>query len=149
MIVGKVQRVKEKTTSYGVMYDIQVQDQWYGCGKKHPGCNEGDMVKFNTRQNGNFTNVQGAVTVMEEATQSQQTGGQSAQPSGPNTQQRIEYQNSRNVAVALLPHLIGAMGDLAKPASAEEVLALLRDTTNVLFEDTLRLDEILANIEGE
>ena len=142
-VIGKVQRVKEKSTSFGTMYDIQVEGKWYGCGKQKPDCNEGDLVKFSTRQNGNYTNVQGSVEVMERGTSAPQSH------SGPSSdrQQRIEYQNSRNVAAAILPSLIAAMPEEARPTSPEDVMALLRDVAWDLMDDMAALDEALAGRE--
>lgn len=150
MIVGKVQRIKEKSTRVGTMYDIQVDGVWYGCGKIRPDCNEGDLVKFTSRQNGNFNNVQGGVEVLERGSPSAPSASGSGHfPPNDSRQNRIEFQNSRNVAAALLPSILSVLQQSsAHPKTAEEVMALFRDVTWDLMGDMEALDEMLADREA-
>ena len=60
--MSKVTGVVEKlhtvgTNNGGTAYNIVVDDVWYGCGFKSPGCNEGDTVSFSFTTRGNFKNV--------------------------------------------------------------------------------------------
>ncbi len=57
-IAGFVTDIKEKTTSVGPMYDLQVNGDYYGHGKFKPrDVNVGDYVEFEMEQRGNYRNI--------------------------------------------------------------------------------------------
>lgn len=145
MIVGKVQATSSKPTSYGTMYNIKVENEWYGCGKDNPGCSEGDLVQFKMVQKGNFKNVQGNVTVLEKATASapqQQTQQQGGSTFKDTRQHHIEMQSSRAVAASLVALMLEH--DPALPRDPEAIIALHEDTSWKLFDSMYTLDEEIA-----
>lgn len=128
-------------------------DKWISCGFTEPDVKKGDYVKITTETNekGYENAVDGGIKKLKNAPARVGKGGDSA--SGKNvsssTQQSIHYQNSRNLAVAVL----GILNDKdALPLSAaktaagaakryEEIMALVDKLTVRFFYDaeTLRL----------
>lgn len=56
-VIGAIERVSERTTQYGVMYDVEINGKRYGHGKIKPKFLAGDCVKFSVLRNGQYTNV--------------------------------------------------------------------------------------------
>ena len=144
-IIGKVQQIDPKTTSFGTMYNLKVDGKWYGNGKVSPLCSVGDQVKFTTVQRGQYTNIKDSnIEILQagpgDVPQTQQSS--SGQPDWNNRQKRIEYQNSRGVAAQLTD--VVTRVDTKTAWDADAVLALHNDLTWRLMQDMENLDEELA-----
>lgn len=57
VIIGVLENIAEKQTSYGVMFDVFVNGQKFGAGKVKPKFEKGDCVKFKVSRNGQWANV--------------------------------------------------------------------------------------------
>lgn len=56
-VIGAIERISERTTQYGVMYDVEINGKRYGHGKIKPKFLAGDCVKFSVIRNGQYANV--------------------------------------------------------------------------------------------
>lgn len=57
VMIGVIEDIVSKQTSYGTMWDVFLNGQRFGAGKVKPKFEKGDCVKFRVTRNGNFTNV--------------------------------------------------------------------------------------------
>lgn len=57
VIIGVLENIAEKQTSYGVMFDVFVNGQKFGAGKVKPKFEKGDCIKFKVSRNGQWANV--------------------------------------------------------------------------------------------
>lgn len=146
-VVGKVQKTSTRYTTYGTMYNVQVDGTWYGCGKTDPGCREGDLVKFQSSQKGNYHNVDGKVEVLEQAAaQAPQSGGSAG--GFVDRQAHIEFQSSRSVAAQLVDTIVKANPD-ATTWDPEAVTSLFFDLSWRLYDEIRDLDQAFAERYGE
>lgn len=166
-VKGTVQQVKDKTTQYGVMYDVRVDGKWYGAGKNHPGVVAGDMVEFVAKANGNFSNVQGGINKIEGETVNVSRGTVATPAAAPayvapqkysggndDRQSSIILQSSRKDALEFLQVLIAAgalpMSDStaakAKVSRQGALEALLDDYTARFYQDIQELGKRFIDV---
>lgn len=132
---GVVEKITEKDGTYGKMYSMKVNGNWYGIGKYPPKCNEGDSVEFQWTARGNFRNAE--PKTLTKVQRSQPTPA--AQPYAPapdKRQETISKQWAINAGVQWMTALIAAeaLPNLKKTATASEkydyLNALLMDKVN-------------------
>lgn len=144
-IKGKVTNVRERETSAGTMYDVEINGKMYGAGKFKPTVREGQYVKFPVKYNGKFANVGGKIEVIEESEATPAPAGGSGGRSygGYNDDKRqeiISRQAARNTAVAFM-QILASKDAIPLPASAKtpgqrfEVLSAFLDGLTVRFND--------------
>ena len=56
-VIGAIEHITSRTTSYGEMYDVEINGKRYGHGKVKPKFLAGDCVKFSVLRNGQYMNV--------------------------------------------------------------------------------------------
>lgn len=56
-VIGVIEDVVGRQTSYGTMWDVHINGQRFGSGKVKPKFEKGECVKFRITRNGNFQNV--------------------------------------------------------------------------------------------
>ena len=159
VVKGIVQGVKDKQTSFGTMYDLRVNNEWYGAGKKHPGVQAGDAVEFAIKVNGNFKNVVGNVNKVEASSVASQapvayasaiptTADAASKTTYVDTRQlSICYQSARNAALEMVQTLAtcGALpfsdstAAKAKASKQSAVEGLVDYYTELFYKDTLDL----------
>lgn len=161
-VIGVIEKINERSTTYGMMYDVDVNGMRYGCGKIKPKFEAGDCVKFSTRKNGNFINV--IVATMEKhdvqtATPATETvtaltegaarpavsfpsrGAQTYEDKDANRQNSIVLQSARKDAIEVTKLLLQAeaLGFKATTKWGEKhdlVLAKINDLTRTFFHNT-------------
>lgn len=144
-IMGQLQRIDTKETSFGTMYNIQVDGKWYGHGKAKPKASEGDTVSFEAEQKGQYLNVSRAGLEVLAAGQAAQQ-----QPSAPprvdTRQHHIEFQSSRAVAAQLVDIAVRAGAEKAgkEGFNLEAIRAMHKQLTWELMDEMKDLDEEMA-----
>src|SRR5271166_3611836 len=138
-------------------------DKWISLGFDEPSIKKGDYVKITTETNEKgYENVtEDGINKVKNAPARMGKGGDapsSANVGGKGTQQSIHYQNSRNLAVAVLAvlndkdalPLTSAKGKAGEVKRYEEIMALVDKLTVRFFYDaeTLRLLTTVAD-EGK
>lgn len=128
-ITGKVNKLVQSETAYGVMHNIEVDGKTYGCGKfPLKGVREGDYISFDAIQKGRFFQVD-YKTVQKLAEPPASAAGPSSSPSlvrGPTKgyypeeerQKVISRQAARNAALTFV-QLAQAEGALEIPKTAK------------------------------
>lgn len=154
-VIGVIEKINERTTSYGAMYDVDVNGMRYGCGKIKPKFEAGDCVKFSTRKNGNFTNVIVATmekhdvqvptaateTLTQVSTPQARSAGPTYEDKDSNRQNSIVLQSARKDAIEVTKLLLqaDALGFKATTKWGEKqelVLARINDLTRTFFHNT-------------
>lgn len=152
-IMGQVQSMSTRDTSFGTMHNVQVDGVWYGAGKFKPKCSEGDTVRFEAYQKGQYWNLQGKIEVLSSAPpEVQQQMQQSSQRAADTKQAHIEFQSSRATAAQLVQIIVQADKEkVGKEGwNAEAVVALHNQITWGLMDEINELDVLMAQrYEGE
>lgn len=131
MITGIVQKISQKDTAVGVMYNAQINGQWYGYGSKVPNFKEGDSISFDVQTKGQYsniiaktveinakpTNVVAAVPAASGNSKDEYWSNKEAKDLG--VQRAIQQQSARNAAIAFVIPLAVA-GVIKLPAKAED-----------------------------
>lgn len=147
MQTGVVKKIDSRTGAYGTMYNVQVDNQWYGFGKYAPKFKEGDTISFESTQKGNFKNID--PKTVELATAAPKAASVSSPAVGKDdywkdkeqrdiaTQRSIQLQASRNSAIALVVPLAAA-GLITLPAKDKftAVKALVSELTDEFYLQT-------------
>lgn len=115
-VIGVVQDIRSRTTSYGEMYDVVVDGNSYGNGKYSPrGITTGDTVEFDVEIKGNFKNIAprslrkvDPSRVPQQSAQSIEQKVRSMPPSDAQKQQIISRQAALNTAVAHVSAMLRA-----------------------------------------
>jgi len=141
------QGVSKKTGKSFTVHNVLVDETWIGWGFDAPSFVEGDKIKVELEQNGQYLNYKGGKLRVEQGKAPVVMPGGAA-GSGDSRQQAIIYQNSRTAAVHLVETLLAAD---ALPISAaknkggqakrfEEILEVVNKLTVEFFFDveTLR-----------
>ena len=150
-VTGIVEILNEKPTATGgTVYNVKVNGQWFGHGFQKPIFTKGDNVSFEFTQKGNFTNIVPRTVQLVSGQAPQQSapkaaGGSSSGGSRQNdTQLAIQFQSSRNSAIALFTALVSA--DAIKlPAKQgdkyDAAVAIVDDLTNQFHVKTTKVVE--------
>lgn len=149
MVQGRIDYINTRDTKVGTTYGIKVNGKEYGLFKDKCPFPEGTVVKFQARENGNFTNVVKGTLEQVEAPTQEATSPSSASNSYDKRQKSIEYQSSRKLAADVLDSLIRAEAVPlpAKDKRYEAVMALLDDLTWQFFEEVDTLEERIEERE--
>ena len=149
-VTGTVEIISAKPRGNGTAYGIKMSDgQWYGHGFVPPKFQKGDNVTF-VHDGGQYKNIDvrsvqvtgGGVpqAAPQQAPAPQQGGGR---PN--NTQVAIQYQASRNSAIALLEVMLQNAA-VALPTKKSDqydaILALVDDLTNQFH---VKTDKVVEN----
>jgi hypothetical protein len=149
IIKGRVTNIRERETSVGTMYDLEINGKSYGAGKYAPKAKVGQYVKFPAKYNGKYANVGGRIEVISEseagpapaaASSGGGGGGRSYQANDDKRQEIISRQAARNTAVAFM-QILADKDAIPLPASAKtpaqrfEVLNTFLDGLTVRFND--------------
>lgn len=144
---GVVNNISEKQSSFGTMYNVQVDNQWYGFGKYPPKFKKGDTITFEAVQKGNFKNIDPKTAEVVAATRQANPTAQAAVGAGNKddywkekeqrdvaTQRSIQLQASRNSAIALVVPLAAA-GLITLPAKDKftAIKALVSELTDEFY----------------
>lgn len=134
MITGKVTNVVGKDTTYGKMYNVEVDGKSYGAGKFPPKVQPGDYIKFDADTTGRFfkMDTKTVVVVEEPAGIPSPPVYTGSKPSGgggyndPERQLNITRQGCRNAAIAWMTLLAAqdALGIKKTASSGERLTAL-------------------------
>lgn len=156
-VIGVIEKINERSTTYGMMYDVDVNGMRYGCGKIKPKFEAGNCVKFSTRKNGNFVNVIVAtmekhdvqtatpatetVTALTQVSHTTRSAGQTYEDKDANRQNSIVLQSARKDAIEVTKLLLQAeaLGFKATTKWGEKhdlVLAKINDLTRTFFHNT-------------
>ena len=135
---GTISRVHMR----GQAANFVVDDVWYGFGFDAFNFKEGDVVSFEWTPKGDYKNVKKGSMVAASGAAPAQAQAQSA-PSAPskpsNTQLAIQFQASRNAAIAFV-ELAARLDAVPLPAKKGDRLdalqALISDTTTLYHIDT-------------
>lgn len=129
-ITGKVNKLVQQETAYGVMHNIEVDGKTYGCGKfPLKGVREGDYISFEAIQKGRYSQVDyKTVQKLAEPPASASGPSSSPQPSRGTAkgsyypeeekQKVISRQAARNAALTFVT-LAQAEGALEIPKTAK------------------------------
>lgn len=123
---GVISKVNERDGTYGKMYSIQVNGQWYSAGKYPLKVREGDYVEFDWIAKGQYRNAEPKTIRLAAPTATVVTGGSvSAAPAAPFVDKRqdiISAQWGVNAAIQTVAMLreMEALPGLKKTASADE-----------------------------
>lgn len=161
-VIGAIEQISSRTTSYGEMYDVEINGKRYGHGKVKPKFIAGDCVKFSVLRNGQYLNVRPgtmekhdvaqptpATTVLTTLTQ-----GAAAPPTTPypgtvtfaskedSRQNSIVLQSARKDAIEVTKLLLqaDACGIKAKDTWAtkhELLLGLVNDLTRRFYHNVI------------
>lgn len=153
-VIGAVEDIGSRDTSYGTMWDISVGGMKYGMGKIKPPVEVGDCVKFSVQMNGKFMNVaRGTLTkhVIEEGDTLPELPKQvrEAQRSRDSTQEQIMFQAARNAAIETTKLLLqaNAVGIKATTKWGEAhdlICAKINDLTRKYYHDTKGYEEFVG-----
>lgn len=129
--IGTVEVIKLR----GRAFNAKIDGEWYGLGFNAPKFAEGNQVEYEVTMNGAFKNAK--VTKVLEATVSQSAKAPNVAPTAyqkgkDDTQKAIQYQASRNAAIAATGVLMaaGLVKLSGKPAKdADIVLAFIDEVT--------------------
>lgn len=136
IIKGKVQKISSRDFDWGTAWSIQVNGTYYSVGKYPPKCVEGDYVKFDATQKGQYWNLsKGAKIEKVTAEDAPSPGPTSAATSGysrpayggdDKRQEVISKQAARNSALEFTQMALscGAI-EFPKTASADKKFAIL------------------------
>lgn len=142
---GTVQKIQERPAGSGVAYNINVNGQWYGHGFAKPKFSEGDNISFTYTQNGRFMNIDVRSIQISAGASAPAKGGGGKSGGYQSPQLAIQYQASRNSAIALVDILLKSAAvplPTKKADQYEAVLALVEELTNTFHTKT---DKVVEN----
>lgn len=111
MVSGKVTKISQYDTKFGVMYNVSVNGDSFGFGKVRPTFSEGDYVKFEWEQKGQYRNANARSAVVldsppEGAASAPSSGGYRRRDISDDPKQAvISKQAARNSAIAMFREL--------------------------------------------
>jgi hypothetical protein len=135
IIKGKVNRITERETQYGTMYNLDVAGNQIGIGKYPPKVAEGDYVKVPIERKGNYLNLAKGGRIekikpdeVPSSPPAASAGGKSYTPYNDDKRQEvISRQAARNSALTFLGQLLAAEAiAFPKTATPEKKAAILR-----------------------
>lgn len=149
-ITGRVENIR----NFGKAYNITVDDVNYGFGFDAPDFEVGDVIEFDTKQNGKYTNVDNkTVKLISKAAEEKKSSGSGVTTSSSmskndyweqraekdeETQKSIKYQAARNSAISTVELLI-SNGLVTVPKQAlkyDFTMELIDNITGQYYEGT-------------
>jgi len=162
-VYGIVEEVRERSTSFGNMYDLVISGVPYGNGKMVPkyadGSGEvliGECVAFEVMRNGKYLNIAPRTTVKhdvnllsEKAEENVPTAFRASAVSSSDRERTIVLQSCRNSAIAMATLLVNSDAALLKanqkPATRHDIIVgLVNDLTRRFFWDTMDVDKFVG-----
>lgn len=163
VIIGVLENIAEKQTSYGVMFDVFVNGQKFGAGKVKPKFEKGDCIKFKVSRNGQWANVvPGSMEKHEGAAPTANTGlvKELDKPAVTTSQQTyadkdrerqtsIIFQSARKDAIEVAKLLVQAdcIGFKSNSKWGEKhdiVMAKINDLTRTFYHNTVGHTEFVG-----
>ena len=145
-VTGVVELISAKPRGNGTAYGVKLNDgNWYGHGFAEPKFSKGDTVSFT--YSGQYNNIDIRSVRKEAAQQAPAQAETSAHkaPSGTNpTQLAIQYQASRNAAIAMMEVLVKADAVPAPAKKADKYdayMSIMDDITNQFHVKTTQVVE--------
>lgn len=157
-VVGLIEQISSRTTSYGEMYDVEINGKRYGHGKVKPKFLAGDCVKFSVLRNGQYMNVRpgtmekhdvaqptpatAVLAAVEKATAPTTSSGGTYASKEDSRQNSIVLQSARKDAIEVTKLLLqaDACGIKAKDTWATKhdlLLGLVNDLTRRFYHNVI------------
>lgn len=136
-----------KVSERGGIYSVQMDDgNWYGFYKNNPGNIQGKVITFSWEQKGSFRNGNAKTIKIDEAASVSTSSNRSSAASAYDGRQvAIQYQASRNAAIAFVGMALQA-GAVVLPTKKQDQLdaiaALVEHYTNIYHIST---DAVISN----
>lgn len=163
VMIGVIEDIASRETSYGTMWDVHVNGQRFGCGKIKPKFEKGECVKFRITRNGNFQNVAPGsmekhegnaptanTELVKELDKPQQTtGNQTYADKDRERQTSIIFQSARKDAIEVAKLLVQAdcIGFKSNSKWGEKhdiVMAKINDLTRTFYHNTVGHTEFVG-----
>ena len=145
-VTGKVEKILGKAAGRGFAYNFVIDGVWYGNGFDKPKFREQDTITFDYTENGQWKNVNAkSVKIVPAQAAAATSSGGGGYAKSSDTQLAIQYQASRNAAIAFTEMCLTA-GAVALPTKkGEQFDALLALVEDVTIQFHAKTDQVIAN----